>query len=405
MGELLKDVWSLINNLRCSKNYKNKHGKIKVLFLCQMGELWNKMASVYLEMKASELFETYLLCIPSNCTDYDTSKPNETYIWFRESGFYEAIDALSENGKFLDLRELDLDYVFYQRPYDNYLPKCYRSYNICKYARICMINYGIILAHDFIPIVMKRKFFQNVYFFFGETEYLADFNMKRFSLCHKYHLKKSVFIGVPALESMIASKNIANNFDSDIFKVIWTPRWTTDLKIGGSNFLRYYLKMLSFFKKHIDMNLLIRPHPLMIDNFIKNHHMTENEVNSFYLKVKSADNICLDNKKDYINTFWESDVLVTDFSSIIAEYFITGKPIVYCSNDADLKYTEDMLKMLECCYVVDNEEDMFKCILEIRNGNDYLKEKRKTTSDEIFGKIEQSSKRIVDALVEDYFER
>lgn len=57
---------------------------------------------------------------------------------------------------------------------------------------------------------------------------------------------------------------------------------------------------------------MIRPHPLMIDTFIKNGDMSAEEGQDYKDKIDTIDNIKLDTEKEYVATFWGSDVLFID---------------------------------------------------------------------------------------------
>ena len=73
----------------------------------------------------------------------------------------------------------------------------------------------------------------------------------------------------------------SNNNSTFRKKVLWTPRWSTDPYIGGSNFFKYKDVILGLARKKKDILFILRPHPLMFDNFVKTSEMTETEVIEF----------------------------------------------------------------------------------------------------------------------------
>ena len=99
---------------------------------------------------------------------------------------------------------------------------------------------------------------------------------------------------------------------------------------------------------------------------------------------------------------WNSDVLVTDISGVVAEYFVMNKPLVYCASNMILTPEEHTRRILEGCYVVNNETELRACLTELQNGNDYLKEKRTKIIEELFGdNLYTSAELIVNALIRD----
>lgn len=58
------------------------------------------------------------------------------------------------------------------------------------------------------------------------------------------------------------------------------------------------------------VEFVVRPHPLMFDNFIHTGEMTESEVENFKSTCRSAPNIRLDQSGEYVEKLWPSVFLV-----------------------------------------------------------------------------------------------
>ena len=215
-------------------------------------------------------------------------------------------------------------------------------------------------------------------------------------------VRKSICYGMPALQQLL-EKNVAKtkvwDFSDNTFRVMWTPRWTTDLSHGGTNFFEYKDSLLAFADKNPDMDFLFRPHPLAFDNFIKTGEMTVEEVTAYKQKIADMSNVCLDVEKEYVATMWNSSVLISDLSGVMPEYFITGKPIIYCGTNMILQPTEHFQSIIDGCYCVKNEEELFHVLTELKKGNDSLYEKRQQIMKEVFGKnLSRASEMIVEEL-------
>ena len=157
--------------------------------------------------------------------------------------------------------------------------------------------------------------------------------------------------------------------------------------------------LLDFAKEHGDISFLFRPHPLAFANFIKTGEMSEDEVAKYKQNISELPNVCLDIEKEYVATMWNSSVLVSDFSGVIPEYFVTGKPIIYCETNMILQPTEDFTKIISGCYCVKNEEELFHWLMELKSGNDPLYEKRQLIIEELFGeKLNHASDMILHEL-------
>ena len=114
-----------------------------------------------------------------------------------------------------------------------------------------------------------------------------------------------------------------------------------------------------------------------------------------------------DNDKKVMETtlnydfFWTSDILITDISSVIYEYFITGKPIIYCFSNIDIDFVYESKRILEVCYNVYTKNDLLNYIEMLKNGIDPLKNKRIELIEELYSTdILLSSKNIAQNLLE-----
>ena len=194
--------------------------------------------------------------------------------------------------------------------------------------------------------------------------------------------------------------------------------------VGGSNFFRYINSILNLIEKNKDILFVIRPHPLMFNNFIKTKEMSLEDVQQFHKFCNEKDNVILDESKEYSKLFWNSDFLITDASGIVPEYFMTEKPIMYCNSNIDFRYLPYAKKMIEECYEVNNEIDLdvinsiceeYKKILEIdkefkttvilkdssfKNDVDEKSNNRKAYINEYFSDVSNNSTHILETLLE-----
>lgn len=403
---ILSDTKAVYNFI-CERRIKRGSERIRVGFLCQYIPAWNKTQPVYEAMKEDERFQVFLICVPSGISDQKLVNPdseeNDTYDYFQSHG-YEAVNALIGRNKWLDLEQMKLDYVFCSRPYNSYMPRPYISSKVSRYSKICCLVYGMSMTKPIQEMVLNRDFFRNVYYYFAECDYARQVNRRHHKCLNKLGFQKTVYLGMPALAQILEAKkehSPAWDFSQNEFKAMWTPRWTSAPDLGGTNFFLYKDVLLGYAEEHRDMDFLFRPHPLMFDNFIRTGEMAEEEIKAYKDRVEGLPNVSFDREQEYGAAFWRSSVLISDISSILPEYFVTGKPLIYCASNMVLEPTDMTVRMLEGCYVVYNSQELFSCLWELKNGRDALAEKRREIAKELFGDMENASRRIVEALVKD----
>ena len=369
-------------------------GVARVVFIAQYLPAWTKVQKLYEALRASGQAQVYILCVP---TDIAASGSNDTYAYFTAHG-YDAIDARQSDGSWFNLRQIKPDVVFHSRPYNEYMPAPYSSGEVAKYAQVCQILYGVCMTHGGTRCVMNFDFFKDVTRFYAENADVESYFNKRFAAGVRRGLQSARDFGSPVLEYVIQAQHEAQDYYpalQNTFRMIWTPRWSTDPKIGGSNFFRYRELLMGYAEKHPDVSLLLRPHPLMLNHFIETGELTAAQAQEFRDQCASAPNMALDERKDYTDQFWCSDALISDASAVVFEYFVTGKPVIYCNSQIDFEYLPQVREMFEGCYMADNADDVEKYIDMLRRGEDPLSDTRRMLIRKLYGRsISGCSERI-----------
>lgn len=398
-----------IRCLLAERRVKHRPAPIRVGFLCQYIPAWTKLQDLYHAMLDDPRFEPVLLCIPSEVPDPKSppsGQDNDIYDYCLNNGYPEAINTVCQDHTWLDLKALDLHYVFYPRPYNALVPSCYTTDKVSRYARVCLIMYGLEFSEDMTEVSLNRNFMANTYYYFAELPFMREVNIRRNSLGHRLKLQKTECHGYPMFAHLMKYKNEASvswDFSKNGFRILWTPRWTTSLAAGGTNFFTYYKELLDFAETHTDMDFLFRPHPLALSNFVKTGEMTQEEADAFRNRCAALPNVSLDAAPNYEATLWGTSVMVSDISSIMPEYFLTGNPLVFCASNMHLKLASTTLQMLEGCYIVNNATELFSVLSDLRRGVDPLKEKRLKIVKEQYGEdIESATANILNALAQDH---
>lgn len=127
---------------------------------------------------------------------------------------------------------------------------------------------------------------------------------------------------------------------------------------------------------------MFRPHPQAFLNWVATGELSENELAQYKEAFNELPNAKIDDTKEYLTTFYSSDCMVTDISSIVAEYFLTGKPIIYC-HKKDC-FNDFSRKLSEGFYWVKNWNELEKTLEMLKSGSDPLNEKRQKLIKEAF---------------------
>lgn len=372
---------------------QNKKAKIKVVFIIYFTEAFSSFKHLYELLKQDKRFQCLLLCQPSfngeglsTSEKFTINKINYSYDFLKKQ-YPDAINAY-KNSEWFDLESCLPDYVFYTRPYNPDYYEKYRASVVRKYAKVCYITYSYNLEnrrdHNF-NFVNNFDFLQNCAFIFSSTNYEKIILKTRFfipTITNSY--PKILFLGFPRFDLYsLRDKNTAKN---KTFTILYTPRWTSQVKKDNqvSTFLRYIDKFYIYAEKNPDCNIIIRPHPLMFSHFINNKIVEKDYFEKLEHKFKILGNICFDKEKGYLESLYKADVFVSDYTSLLAEYFITGKPTIYLGN-LNL-FNHDTKKMCSTFYLADSW-DKIETYLKMIKTESFFSNKNKILYNQIFPKI------------------
>lgn len=137
--------------------------------------------------------------------------------------------------------------------------------------------------------------------------------------------------------------------------VLYAPTW----RFGEGTFRKYIHKFCREISK--EFNLIVRPH----------YHDSKYILSTkMWAKIHGIKNVYFSNPSklltnDTMHDFMASDILISDTSSILYEYLITGKPIVVVKNDyKELHKMPDEMNIMKYAGIYDGSQDILKMVRE-----------------------------------------
>lgn len=355
--------------LKQKKYFKEK---INVVFVCHRPQVWSALKTVYEALAADDLFDVKIVTIPMRIFLPDIGFVNE----YESEGaelFWNGEDCVKGyddcSGEWLDLRSLNPDYVFFQQPYNIKVPEKYKSWYVSKYAKLCYVAYGYeMMRGNVIEGSHPEDFFQNVSFYFAQDEFNQKYTLDYLDRKHNV-FSKSILTGYPKFDSI---KTIQEKKSHNSFNVLWCPRWAEDE--GNCHFYDYGGKLAEYASDKEDIVLSFRPHPQMLVNIKANDSRNEDRLAEIVKSMDKSEHCVIDEREDYLESFEESDCLLADMTSLMGDYFLTGKPIIYCHR-VDC-FSDAGRELSEGFYWVNNWEELEDTLNMLAKGEDPLFEKR-----------------------------
>lgn len=353
---------------------------IHVIFVCHVPALWSMFDSIYRALQDDARFAVTVVTLPyRHSTLADGQYKDEgidNYLRERSIPTLEGRDR--HTGRWLDPLTLDPDYVFFQTPY-RLFDESWSVERISIACRVCHIPYATDIFRGGIDETIHPEwFFKHVHLFFKEGELNKELFLDRYPAPPEWldtgRIKVS---GQPKLD-FIASGRL---FSDAIWKggdrtrgrrVLWTPRWNT--ADGVCHFFDYKDFFQQYFGNRPDASFVFRPHPLCLQNFVATGEMSSADQHLMLAAYDASPNMLLDRSGGYHDTFMTSDMIVTDLSSMLLEYFATGKPVIYTHRENQFNPLGE--RLAAGCYWVRNQQELQSTLDMLMDGDDPMRAQR-----------------------------
>ena len=280
---------------------------------------------------------------------------------------WRVVDGGADINQNVSFYELDADLVFFHTPYslNSDRPFYLRADFAARHCMVAHVTYGY-------PLLTLDAHNSHVYA--GDHVRKCDMVFAESPVClepyGRFVGKEKVFVTGYTKADEFRRHLQPGSFETIAagpkpLDVMWTPHWQLPGDSRGdtetSNFLRYSDVMLRMAARS-DIQLHVRPHPLLRLRLNATGILPFEEYDAVLeqFRVAGAKVYPADEGVSYVPALMKTAVLVSDFSSLVAEFTITKRPIVFCRTDdvwTNGKWIGAFGKQLieNCCYVVDDE--------------------------------------------------
>lgn len=408
----MDNIWTatgqyMIERKRIVRTCHNE--KMRIVFIVQRTEVFNSVRTVFEAAVANDECEVYLLPIPRCANEY------KELLWDTYASVVEFCQQLCggkvidtydfETETYYDLTELMPDYIFLNVPYTIQYPDVYSLEKLALIAKVCYVPYGYAMPNE--------NKYPNLYagaYYVGLMKYIAFLfadGDASYSYCKKNRMwlsellfgKRLYNVGYPRFDTINAHEDqpMGNT-------ILWLPRWTSAKQIDDGNLASHFFDYSDRLIEYVDnqgyYHLVVRPHPLMFENYIEYGLMSEQDVLTYKEVMKNNGKFSLDEKPSYDDAFNMADVLVTDYSSTIIEFFLRGKPVIYCGKREEL--STQIADVTKTFYYVNGWKQLKKVLDDFKDGIDPLKEERRIAVEQFRAGTQNAGEAILNVLRKSY---
>jgi hypothetical protein len=274
----------------------------------------------------------------------------KAYNYFRSKG-YNVSKAIDEEGSAIDVKyKLRPDIVFFTNPH-NLTDKLFLITNYLDVLSIYVPYSHQVSRYENYQPQYNQQFHNLVWKIFTTNE----LDKKIFD---EFSIRKGenvVVSGYPSTEYLInmndKTHNVWKKQQKSKKKIIYAPHHTIaeNGSLNYSTFLKYAHEMVHFSKKYKnEVQIAFKPHPLLQDKLADESVWGKQKTKDYYDFWSGQENTQLENG-EYLDLFLQSDAIIHDSGSFLAEYLYVNKPSMYLFLDVEieLQYNPFGLKCLE----------------------------------------------------------
>ncbi|BBP43107.1 hypothetical protein THMIRHAT_08530 [Thiosulfativibrio zosterae] len=296
---------------------------------------------------------------------------NATYEYFASKGYpvYSSFNPADDT--WLNLDELKPDILFFTNPH-NLTRKEYYSDVYNAYLSVYVPYYFMATKHAGDDYAMYGSpFLSSMFKVFWPSEY----HLQQQKKVTRGQVKNGLVTGYPAMEPIVETTKVIKVWklqENQKKKIIFAPHHTI---VQGEKSLSSFLKLASFiqslamqFSDQIQWSF--KPHPILKAKLIKHPEWGKEKTEAYYQFWLTNTFTQLD-EGEYIDLFKESDAIIHDSSSFIAEYAFLEKPALFLMDEEKANYIVNSFgKMfLQQYLVTDNKEEIVEFIKEVLQGS------------------------------------
>lgn len=347
--------------------------KIKVVFLAVMKSMW-KVDHVFQLMLKDEYFQPVILVIPNTVNNENDMwlEYNETYQYFQLLG-YPILHSYDANNKiWLPIKTFEPDIVFFTNPHKLTKTKYYEDvfYNYLT----CYAGYGINTAKN-IQLQYNTIFHAAIWKIFVQTHDMLN-GYTKYSCRNGYNTHLAIDNVIKTIRENLKSETHPQVWkDTNCkLKIIYAPHHRVAEKgpLQTATFFQY----ANFFQKlaqetEREIFWSFKPHPHLKEKLYKHKDWGKEKTDKYFEFWQISPNTQF-NDGDYISLFLQSDAMILDCYSFLAEYTFTEKPMLYLMKDNVEKLMSDFgVDCLNTHYKAYSEQDISDFLIMLLEKKDH----------------------------------
>lgn len=353
---------------------------LRVLFIGLHRSVW-KTDEVFRAMQADPLFDPAILLVPTLNTDQSWADAEQQQaLSFFEAKGYTTTCVLQADGPESAIRqveELAPDIVFFTNHHTLTFPELYKHLLQCYLTVYVPYDASVCRFND-NQTQYNQNFHNEVWRIFAPHSVSAA----NYRAVQAIGGRNVTTTGYPAFEPLFVDRHITSDpwRPLGLKRLIWAPHHSIDMpNLPYANFFRYadhFRELVEAYASQVQW--CFKPHPLLKPKLIRHPDWGPMRTEEYYRFWETHPVTQLE-LGDYVGLFRNSDALIHDSGSFLAEYLYVDKPAMYLwSSPEVVRYFNAFgLQALGSCDRGDSKTDISRFIEAVLAGSDKCVEQRR----------------------------
>lgn len=316
--------------------------RIRVVFLTFYFEAWDALADIYEQMDADSRFDVDVISIPRRFSkDKPFAEEDRVSEFLTRQGvrhlrfnFEDSFEGLAR------IKALEPDYLFINYPWQrNYQPG-YRVELLSEFTKVAYVPYySLALVNEpgeegVTPYLYTQRSNQLASLVFTQDPNTLDAYAKTSRGNSYVHLT-----GTPKIDRLVRQVAAGGGgwpIESENSKrLLWAPHHSFfEAWFNFGLFPEIRTQMLNYARAHSDLDILLRPHPIMFSTLVEREVLTQSQLDDWLSAWNKLSNTGIDMDGSIADLFASSDYFVTDGISFLGEYpLATGQPGIFMEKE------------------------------------------------------------------------
>ena len=310
-----------------------KCGKANVVFLASNLAMW-KYQGLYDLLARDERFNVTVIMAPfySYSPEQKEQCVQDLSHYFSSHGI-PCVDSrkIEDLGSWLR-QTVRPDLIFYPQPYE-WLFKNELDWTFHPTSLIAYVPYGALTLYE--KWIYNTRFIYNSWRVYYQSSYNKKIARK---LCSNRGLNVRV-------SGYISYDDFAKETPEDVWKpqdrpkkrIIWAPHFSgmrqNWLNRGAFKWLFGFMQELAVTHKDT-IQIAFKPHPRLLSELHQSPDWGKEKADAYYAWWAEGENTQLETGR-FVSLFKTSDAMIHDCNSFIADYLMTGKPVMFTSDNLE----------------------------------------------------------------------